>query len=98
MAQFAEEAILLREALNDGTGGGVPRGEEDWVQHFGGAGELVTSGLVDGTVRAGPEGVVLALDQVQAAVAEGALDRQLSSHVVDLPLYSYVGIYLINTV
>ena len=85
VAHFAEEATFLFETLDDATGGGVPRGEEDWVQHLGGAGELVTSGLVYGTVGANPEGVILALDQVKIAVAEGALDRYLSSHTVYLP-------------
>ena len=52
------------------------------MQHLGGAGLLVTSGLVDGTVGADPDGVIFALDQVKAAVAEGALDRYLSGHMV----------------
>ena len=38
------------------------------MQHLGGTGELVKSGLVDGTVGADPEGVKVAFDQVKAAV------------------------------
>ena len=74
IVHFAEETTLLLKALNDVAGGGIPRGEEDWVQHLGGAGELVKSGIVDGTVGADPEGVMLAFDKMKAAVAEGALE------------------------
>ena len=52
------------------------------MQHLGGTGELVKSGLVDGTIGGDPEGVKVAFDQVKAAVAEGALNRYLQGHTV----------------
>ena len=75
-----QELALLLEAFHNATGGGVPGGEEDGVQHLSSTGELVTSGLVDCTVGANAEGVVLTLDEVKAAVAKATLDWQLLRH------------------
>ena len=77
---LAEELALLLEALHDALGGGVLGLEEDGVQYLSSAGELVALGLVDGTVRANAEGVVLALDQLYATITETALDLQPLSH------------------
>ena len=74
MPHLAEELALLLEALDDATGGRVAGGEEDRVQHLGGAGELVTLGPVDGPVGTDAKGVRLALDELHAAIAEAAGD------------------------
>ena len=57
--QAAQEVDLSLEALHDAVGGGVPGLEEDGVQDFGGADELVAFGLVHGSVRAVPQRVLL---------------------------------------
>ena len=80
VAHLAEELALLLEALDDATGGRVAGGEEDRVQHLGGAGELATLGPVDGSVGADAEGVRLALDELHVAVAEAAGDLELPGH------------------
>ena len=80
MAHLAEELALLLEALDDATRGRVAGGEEDRVQHLGGAGELAALGPVDGPVGADAEGVRLALDELHVAVAEAAGDLELPGH------------------
>ena len=80
MPHSAKELALLLKAFHDATGGGVPGEEEDGVQYLSSTGELVTSGLVDCTVGANAEGVVLTLDEVKAAVAKATLDWQLLRH------------------
>ncbi|CAI8006925.1 hypothetical protein GBAR_LOCUS4970 [Geodia barretti] len=53
--QAAQEVDLSLEALHDAVGGGVSGLEEDGVQDFGGADELVTLGPVHCSVRAVPQ-------------------------------------------
>ena len=76
MPHSTEDLALLLKAFYDAMGGGVPGGEEDGVQYLSSTGELVTSGLVDCTVGANAEGVVLTLDEVNPAVAKATLDWQ----------------------
>ena len=71
MPHSTQELALLLKVFHDATGGRVPGGEEDGVQYLSSTGELGTSGLVDCTVGAMAEGVVLTLDKVKAAVALG---------------------------
>ena len=80
MAHLAEELALLLEALDDATRGRVAGGEEDRVQHLGGAGELAALGPVDGPVGADAEGVRLALDKLHVAVAKATRDLELPGH------------------
>ena len=72
--QAAQESDLSLEALHDAVGGGVPGLEEDGVQDFGGADELVTFGPVHCSVRAVPQRVLLRLDQSDVAEAETTLE------------------------
>ena len=72
--QAAQEIDLSLEALHDAVGRGVPGLEEDGVQHFGGADELVALGLVHGSVRAVPQRVLLRLDQLNVAESKATLD------------------------
>ncbi|CAI8010865.1 hypothetical protein GBAR_LOCUS7107, partial [Geodia barretti] len=71
--QAAQEVDLSLEALHDAVGGGVPGLEEDGVQDFGGADELVTLDPVHCSVRAVPQRVRLRLDQSDVAEAEATL-------------------------
>ena len=50
------------------------------MQYLSSTGELVTPGLVDCTVGANAEGVVLSLDEVNRAVAKATLDWQWLRH------------------
>ena len=72
--QPAQTLDLALKALHDAGGSGVPGLEEDGVQDFGGADELVTLGLVDCSVRAVPQRVLLRLDQLNVVEAKTALD------------------------
>ena len=72
--QPAQEVDLSLEALHDAVGGGVPGLEEDGVQDFGGADELVTLGLVHCSVRAVPQRVSLRFDQSNVTEAKTTLD------------------------
>ena len=73
MPQTAQEVDLSLEALHDAVGGGVPGLEEDGVEDFGGADELVALCLVHGSVRAVPQRVLLRLDQPNVAESEMTL-------------------------
>ena len=88
VAHLAEELALLLEALDDTTRGRVAGGEEDRVQHLGGAGELSTLGPVNGPVRADAERVRLALDELHVAIAEAALDLEVLGHPWRLGLFN----------
>ena len=72
--QPAQEVDLSLEALHDAVGGGVPGLEEDGVQDFGGADELVTLGLVHCSVRAVPQRVFLRFYQSNVTEAKTTLD------------------------
>ena len=72
--QAAQEVDLSLEALNDAVGGGVPGLEEDGVQNFSGADQLVTLGPVQCSVRAVPQRVLLRLDQSDVAETKAILD------------------------
>ena len=81
--QAAQEVDLSLEALHDAVSGGVPGLEEDGVQDFGGADELVALGLVHGSVRAVPQRILLRLDQYNIAEPEATLDTYLGRHWID---------------
>ena len=73
----AGEDDLSRKALNDAVGCGV---EEDGVQDFDGADELVTLGSAHYSVRAIPQRVFLQLYQQHVAESEATLNSYLLSH------------------
>ena len=72
--QAAQEVDLSLETLHDAVGGGVPGLEEDGVQDFGGADELVALSSVHGSVRADPQRMFFRLDQPNVAEPEATLD------------------------
>ena len=74
MPQAAQEVDLLLETFHDAVGGGVPGLEEDGVQDFGGADELVALGLVHGSVRAVSQRVLPRLDQPNVTEPKATLD------------------------
>ena len=80
MPHSTQELALLLKAFHNAMRSGVPGGEEHRVQYLSSTGELVTSGLVDCTVGANAEGVVLTLDEMNPAVAKATLDWQLLCH------------------
>ena len=74
VSQAAQEVDLSLETLHDGVGCGVPGLEEDGVQDFGGADELVALGSVHGSVRADPQRIFFRLDQTDVAEPKATLD------------------------
>ena len=99
MPQTAQEVDLTLEALHDAVGGGVPGLEEDGVQDFGGANELVTFSPVYGTVGAVPQRILLRLDQYNIAEPEATLDTYLGRHWIDgLKPSNGIGGYMASAV
>ena len=72
--QAAQEVDLSLETLHDGVGCGIPDLEEDGVQDFGGADELVALGSVHGSVRTDSQRMFFRLDQPDVAEPEATLD------------------------
>ena len=75
-----QELALLLKMFHDAMGGGVPGGEENGVQYLSSTRELVTFGLVDSSVGANANGVVLTLDEVNLAVVKVTLNWQMLCH------------------
>ena len=78
--QAAQELDLPLEALHDAVGGRVAGLEEDGVQYFGRADELVALGLVHGSIGAYSQRVFLRLDELDVAKAETTLETKLLCH------------------
>ena len=73
--QAAQKLDFLLEVLHDAVGCGVPGLEEDGVQYFSCADELVALGSVHRSIGAYPERVLLCLDETDVTEPEAALLR-----------------------
>ena len=85
MPQAAQKRDFLLEALHNAVGGGVPGVEEDGVQYFSCADELVALGSVHRSIGAYPERVLLCLDEMDVTEPEvGASVRLRHWETVDV--------------